>query len=149
MNSATVFRFLFLMILVVWVVIRLLPAEHPRYGNLRTIAPQAQEHQSRKVEQGMTERDQVTSDKFANHESLFQAHYHSHFAASGYNYDHYRLAYKYGFDLALDPDHQKMAWNSVEPQARQNWNDGIMGLWSQHREAVLYGWEQGVKINGG
>jgi hypothetical protein len=149
MNSATAFRILILVIPVVWVVIRLLPAEHPRYGNLRAIASQAQEEQSHHTEQGTTGRDKVTSDKFASLESSFKAHYQSHFATSGYDYNHYRLAYKYGFDLTLDPDNQKMDWTSVEPQARQNWDEGIVGLWSQHRQAVLHGWEQGLKVNGG
>jgi hypothetical protein len=44
MKAATAFRFLLLVIPVVWVVIRLLPAEHPQYGNLRAIA--SQERQS-------------------------------------------------------------------------------------------------------
>lgn len=38
MNCATAFRFLILVIPTVWVVFRLLPAEHPRYGNLRDVA---------------------------------------------------------------------------------------------------------------
>lgn len=149
MNAATAFRILILVIPVVWVVIRLIPAEHPRYGNLRTLASQAQEEQSRQMEQGAVERGTATSHKFASLESSFKAHYQSHFATSGYDYNHYRLAYKYGFDLTLDPDHQKMDWSSAEPQARQNWDEGIMGLWSQHRQAVHYGWEQGLKVNGG
>ena len=147
-NSATTFRILILVIPVVWVVIRLVPAEHPRYGNLRAMASQAQEAQSHHMEQGTTGLNKDTSDRFANLESLFKAHYQSHFITSGYEYNHYRLAYKYGFDLTLDPDNQKMGWTSVEPHARQNWDEGIMGPWSQHRSAVLYGWEQGLKING-
>ncbi len=143
MTSTTAFRFLLLLIPVVWVVIRLLPAEHPQYGNLRTIA--SQEHQS---DQGTTGRNKESSDTFANHDSSFRAHYQSHFATSEYDFNHYRLAYKYGFDLALEPDNRKMEWRSLEPQARQNWNEKLMGLWSQHREAVLYGWEQGLKIHG-
>ena len=144
MTSTTAVRFLLLLIPVVWVVIRLLPAEHSQYGNLRTIV--SQEHQS---EQETTGRNKEASDTFANHDSSFRAHYQSHFATSGYDFNHYRLAYKYGFDLALDQDNRKMEWNSLELQARQNWNEKLMGLWSQHRLAVRYGWEQGLKIHGG
>ena len=144
MNSVTAFRWLILVVPVAWVVIRLLPAEHPQYGNLRAIA--SQEHQA---QQGTARQNQETSDKFASHESSFKAHYRSHYATSGYDFNHYRLAYKYGFDLALDPDHQKVKWSSLELQARENWNEGIMGQWSQHREAVRYGWEQRLKLNGG
>lgn len=138
MNSTTVIRLLILVIPVVWVVLRLMPVDHPQYGNLRVAAQQAQEHQ--------THRE---PDKFSTQESSFKAHYQSHFSTSGFDYNHYRLAYKYGFDLALDPDHQQMNWKSIEPQARQNWDEHILGLWSQHRDAVLYGWEQGSKLNRG
>lgn len=137
MNSTTVVRFLILVIPVVWVIIRLMPADHPQYGNLRVAAQQTQTHRS----------DQE-ADKFVGRESLFKSHYQSHYATSGYDYNHYRLAYKYGFDLALDPDNQKMDWKSVEPLARQNWNEATMGRWNQHHEAILYGWEQALTVNG-
>jgi hypothetical protein len=88
-------------------------------------------------------------DKFMSSESLFTAHYQLHYAASGYDYHHFRLAYKYGFDLALDPDNQKMGWENVAPHARQNWNEGVLGPWSQHQQAIRYGWEQGTKIPAG
>lgn len=137
MNSSA-FRWLILIIPVAWVILRLVPAEHPKYRHLQIAAPQAQEQPSHRE-----------ADIFMIHDSLFKAHYQSHYAASGFNYDHYRLAYKYGFDLALDPDNQKLGWKTVETQARQNWNEGHMGLWSQHDQAIVYGWEQGVKLNGG
>lgn len=153
MNSVSAFRYLILVIPIAWVVFRLLPAEHPRYGNLRAIALQEQEYQSRQVGQdrtaGRTERDKETFDRFVSHESWFKDHYQLHYTTSAYDYNHYRLAYKYGFDLALDPHNQKMDWKSIEPQARQNWDEGIMGLWSQHHPAILFGWEQGVKLNSG
>lgn len=138
MHSSSAFRWLILVIPVAWVIIRLLPAEHPRYSHLQVAAQQAQGQPS-----------PHETDHFVSHESLFKAHYQSHYATSGYDYNHYRLAYKYGFDLALDPDNQKMGWKSVEPQARQNWNENLMGLWSQHNNAMLYGWEQGLTVNGG
>lgn len=137
MNSTTVVRFLILVIPVVWVIIRLMPADHPQYGNLRVATEQAQHPQSHHE-----------TDRFVSRESLFKSHYQSHYATSGYDYNHYRLAYKYGFDLALDPDNQKMDWKSVEPLARQNWNEATMGRWNQHHEAILYGWEQALTVNG-
>ena len=147
MNSATAFRFLLLVIPVVWVVIPLLPAEPPRYGNLKAIA--SHEYQSQQAGQGMTGQDNETFDKFANYQSSCKAQYRSHYTTSGYDHNHDRLAYKYEVDLALDPHHQKMDWNSIEPHARQNCEAGIIELWSQHRQAILYGWEQGGKLNSG
>jgi hypothetical protein len=138
MNSMTAVRFLILVIPVVWLIIRLTPAEHSRTTHLQVMAQESYNLPSHRE-----------PDKFASTESLFKAHYQSHYATSGFEYHHYRLAYKYGFDLALDPDNQKVGWASVEPQARHNWNEGVMGLWSQHQQAILYGWEQGLKLAGG
>ncbi len=138
MNSTTVVRLLILVLPVVWVVFRLMPAQHSGSGHLQLMAQHSEDLPSHRE-----------PDKFLSNESIFLAHYQSNYATSGYDYHHYRLAYKYGFDLALDPGDQKMGWASIEPQARHNWNEGIMGQWSQHQQAVLYGWEQGLKVTGG
>jgi hypothetical protein len=138
MSSTTAVRLLILIIPVVWVFIRLMPAEHPGAIHLRAMV-QDREHLPSHRE----------PDKFVSNESLFKAHYQAHYAASGFDYQHYRLAYKYGFDLALDPDNQKMGWASVAPQARQNWNESVMGQWSRYQQAIFYGWEQGIKRGGG
>jgi hypothetical protein len=138
MNSTTVVRLLILVFPVVWVVFRLLPAQHSGSEHLQLMA-QERQHLP-------THRE---PDKFVGNESLFLAHYQSHYATSGYDFHHYRLAYKYGFDLALDPDNQKLGWENVEPQARQNWNERVMGPWNQHQRAVFYGWEQGITLTGG
>ena len=129
MNSMTVVRLLILVIPAVWVAVRLMPVDHPQYTNLRPLTQQ--EHQRE-------------PDMFTAKEALFKDHYQAHFTTSGFVYNHYRMAYKYGFDLALEPDHQTMNWASIEPQARQHWDERILGAWDQHQEAVFYGWEQGV-----
>ncbi|MDH5667256.1 MAG: hypothetical protein OEY86_04515 [Nitrospira sp.] len=131
MNSTTVVRLLILVIPAVWIAVRLMPVDHPQYTNLRPLTQQEQEHQRE-------------PDLFTSKESLFQDHYQAHFSTSGFVYGHYRIAYKYGFDLALAPDRQTMNWASIQPLARQNWDERILGSWNQHQEAVLYGWEQGV-----
>lgn len=138
MGSTTMIRLLILIIPVSWVILRLLPADHTRSSHLRGITQTAEEYKSHEE-----------ADQFLRYESLFEAHYQSHYATSGQAYPHYRLAYKYGFDLAQDRDNQKMDWKSLESLARQNWNEGLMGSWSQHHDAVLYGWEQGLKNQGG
>lgn len=133
MNSTTVVRLLILVIPAVWVVIRLMPVDHPQYTNPQVSIQESQNHPS-----------QQELDTFSTKESLFQDHYQAHFSASRFVYNHYRLAYKYGFDLALDPDHHTMNWTSIEPSARKNWDERILGQWKEHRDAVLYGWEQGM-----
>jgi hypothetical protein len=115
-----------------------LTREHPRYGHLQIAA-----------QQNRNQPSHHEADTFVRHKSLLKTHYQSHFATSSYDYHHYRLAYKYdGVDLTLDPDNQRMDWKSIEPRARQNRNEWIMGQWNQYHQALLYGWEQGLKING-
>jgi hypothetical protein len=138
MGSTSMFRLLILIIPLAWVVLRLLPADHSRSSHLRGVTQTAE---------GYTSHEEA--DQFLRLESLFKDHYQSHFATSEHAYQHYRLAYKYGFDLAQDRDNRKMDWKWIEPLARQNWNEGIMGSWSQHQQAILYGWEQGIKNHGG
>ncbi|MCP9463485.1 MAG: hypothetical protein NNA25_01665 [Nitrospira sp.] len=135
MKPTAVVGVLIILIPVVWVVIRLLPANHPRMSTMRMAMQSAQEA-----------TEQRHTDTFKEFESSFQAHYQSHYASSGFDYNHYRLAYKYGFDLARDQESRKVTWNLVEPQARAQWDERTLGAWNQYREAVRYGWEQGMKI---
>lgn len=137
MKSTTVIRLLILLIPAVWVILRLMPANHPRMNTMRLAAQQTQESSFSRE-----------NETFATLESSFRTHYQSHYASSGFDYSHYRLAYKYGYDLARDPDNRKVNWNIVEPQARAQWDERTLGAWNQHREAVLYGWEQGMKFSG-
>ncbi len=138
MSAASIIRILILVIPAAWIVFRLMPVERSRYDNIRIAAQEAQAPPSHRE-----------PDKFVSRESVFKAHYQSHYTASGFAYTHYRLAYKYGFDLALEPDSQNMDWKTIEPQARRNWNEGSLGPWSQHHDAVRYGWEEGLKTNSG
>lgn len=135
MKSTTVVGILIILIPAVWVVVRLLPANHPRINTMRMTMQPVQEATG-----------QRQADAFKENESSFQAHYQSHYALSGFDYNHYRLAYKYGFDLARDPENRKATWNLIEPQAQSQWDERTLGPWNQHREAVRYGWEQGMNF---
>lgn len=86
MGATNIFRLLILIIPLTWVVLRLLPADHSRSSHLRGITQSAEEYKSHEE-----------TDLFLRHESIFEAHYQSHYATSGQTYQHYRLAYKPGF----------------------------------------------------
>ena len=77
------------------------------------------------------------------YEPDFRQNYESNFANTGYGYDQYRPAYRYGLELAKDPRYDGMDWNTLELQAHRNWNEGTMGPWNRYKEAVRYGWERG------
>jgi len=97
----------------------------------------------------MTESERAALDRFVQHEARFKDHYDSHYAKSGYGYNQYRPAYQHGFELALDQRYKKMDWTQLELQARRTWDDGTMGLWDRYKDAVRYGWEQGVVLDRG
>ena len=115
------------------------------------IPPLAQAQQKAEHESvvGKTTREKATFDKFVREESRFKDHYQSHYATSGYDYNQYRPAYQHGFELALDPRYAKQDWSGVELQARRTWDESTMGLWDQYKDAVRYGWEQGVALERG
>jgi hypothetical protein len=118
-------------------------------ADVRLVASQAEERGSPQPKDRithMTEREKEALDKFVHHEARFKDHYQSHFSTSNYEYHQYRPAYQHGFELALEPRYQKTDWNSVEPHAHRTWDEPTMGLWNQYKDAVRYGWEQGVAL---
>lgn len=81
--------------------------------------------------------------EITRYEPDFRQNYESNFANTGYGYDQYRPAYRYGFELAKDPRYNEMDWNTLEMQAHRNWNESTMGPWNRYKDAVRYGWERG------
>jgi len=116
-----------------------------------SVQAQAQQRAAPQQDQtaGMTERERAALDKFTQHESRFKDHYESHYAQSGYGYNQYRPAYRHGFDLALDQRYRHMDWSTLELQARRTWDDSQMGMWDRYKDAVRFGWEQGVILERG
>jgi uncharacterized protein (TIGR02271 family) len=71
----------------------------------------------------------------------FRADYDNRFANSGYTYDQYRPAYRYGYSLANDERYRDDDWNSIEPAVRRRWEETNEGTWNDFGDAVRYGWE--------
>ena len=87
--------------------------------------------------------------EITRYEPDFRQNYENNFANTGYGYDQYRPAYRYGFELAKDPRYDGMDWNTLEMQAHRNWNEGTMGPWTRYKDAVRYGWERGREATPG
>jgi len=77
------------------------------------------------------------------YEPDFRQDYESNSANSGYGYDQYRPAYRYGYEMASDSRYNASDWSDIEMQARRNWNEGTLGPWERYKDAVRYGWERG------
>jgi hypothetical protein len=68
--------------------------------------------------------------RFEDDEADFQRHYRSGFTRCGLAYEHWALAYRYGYVLATDPRY-----------AGRDWEARHQGSWEEFKDAVLYAWE--------
>lgn len=150
MKMTSAYRFVFLLLPLVWMIMHPMPVVPHSYAPVQLVASESPVRPSQQQQQEpilrMTEQEKEALNKFVKHEARFKDHYQSHYSTSKYEYHQYRPAYQHGFELALDPRYRTMDWNSVEPEAHRTWNESTMGLWNQYKDAVRYGWEQGVAL---
>ena len=79
----------------------------------------------------------------ASFDSSFRNHYQSHFANTGFAYDQYQPAYRYGYTLANDTRFQGRSWADIEPDARIFWSTHYADSpWERFKDAIRYGWEE-------
>lgn len=91
------------------------------------------------------EVDQVTGQTTTNTlaDSDFRTHYQTSYANSGYSYEQYEPAYRYGSTLASDQQYQGRDWNAIEANARKNWERQHKdSAWDNFKDAVRYSWEK-------
>jgi uncharacterized protein (TIGR02271 family) len=86
-------------------------------------------------------RDVATSD-FATYDADFRKHHASNFAKSGMAYADYEPAYRYGHTLGTDPRYRSHKWETLEADARQEWETQHGKPWAQYRDAIYYGWNR-------
>lgn len=82
------------------------------------------------------------SDEFEAFEPRFQEHYDAALVATGYTYNQYRPAYRYGYNLATDSRYQDRSWDDIETDARRGWEDYNEGTWEDFKDAVRHSWEE-------
>lgn len=72
----------------------------------------------------------------------FQTHYTSVYGNRGHNYEYYRPAYYYGYQLANDDRYRDWDWVDLEPEARRDWEarDGVAGAWEDFKDAIYHSW---------
>ncbi len=72
----------------------------------------------------------------------FQKAYKSNYAKSGYTYQQFSPAYRYGYHLANDERYSTGEWSTVEPQARSLWEQHNKGTWEEFKDAIQYAWDK-------
>lgn len=94
------------------------------------------------AEQIAEERRMYAPMSFAAYEPGYRGHYQTTYGRSGYQYEHYRPAYEYGWRLHQDDRYRDWDWNRLEPDARRDWEARYPGTtWDEIKGAVRYAWE--------
>ena len=74
--------------------------------------------------------------------SDFQNYYNTNLAKSGYTYEQYNPVFRYGYGLGTSDTYKGRDWNSIENDARTNWEARNPGTWEQFKGSVRYAWER-------
>lgn len=89
---------------------------------------------------GTSAQNQGSVDSY---DADFRNHYQSHFANTGFGYEQYQPAYRYGYTLANDPRFRGSDWADIEPDARIFWTTHYADSpWEQFKDAVRHGWQE-------
>lgn len=83
----------------------------------------------------------MTGRGWSDYESTFRDDFNTRYANSGYSWDQYSSAYRYGYDAANDTRYRGRNWNDIESDLRTSW-DPTYGPWDRFKDAVRRGWER-------
>jgi len=72
----------------------------------------------------------------------FRNHYGTTYSGSGYSYDYYLPAYRFGYDLRTGGQYLNHRWEDVEPDARRRWEQSRPNTWEQFKAAVRNAWDE-------
>ncbi len=81
-------------------------------------------------------------------EVSFRSHHHTNAARHRGPYEHYRLVYRYGYDLGTDPRYRDADWSAVEQAACPRWEERNPGTWEQFKEMIRYAWDTTRRLYG-
>jgi hypothetical protein len=82
------------------------------------------------------------SDGYAALVADFRGHHEASAVRRGGPYEHYRLVYRYGYDLGIDPRFRSANWPTVEQAARPRWEERNPGTWDEFKETIQYAWDK-------
>lgn len=80
---------------------------------------------------------------FSDYDNDFRHHFESQMSGTGYSYEQYLPAYRYGYDLATNERFREQNdWDQLEPDARRFWDQRNPGTWDRFKEAVRHAWRE-------
>ena len=75
----------------------------------------------------------------------FRGHHQANSVRRWGSYEVYRLVYRYGFDLGVDPRYRTTEWTIVEQDARPRWEERNPGTWEEFKDAIRFAWDTARK----
>ena len=86
-------------------------------------------------------RGQPSISAFESIEPDFQQHFARTFRQSGIAYGECAAAYRYGYELARR-ERDSGDWETIESEARQEWEQRNPGSWDRFKRAIRYAWDR-------
>ena len=87
----------------------------------------------------------VVDDGMTAHDGAHRQHFASTYGKTGATYDQYAPAYRFGSTMHEDKRFAGKDWATVEPQARDAWEQKNPGTWEHFKDAVSHAW---TKVTG-
>ena len=73
----------------------------------------------------------------------FRSDWERSYRSSGYGYERYQPAYRYGYGLATENRYRGRDWNTIEPDVRHDWEMQHPGdRWEDFKDAVRHAWDR-------
>src|SRR5690242_14680620 len=89
-----------------------------------------------------TENSIAAANGYDTLEIDFRGHHETNAARRRGPYEYYRLVYRYGYDLGVDPRFRRANWPTVEQMARPRWEERNPGTWEEFKETIQYAWDK-------
>jgi hypothetical protein len=85
----------------------------------------------------------TSTGDFSDYENDWRRDYERSYATSGYSYDQYAPAYRYGHDLSTNDRYHGREWNAMESDIRRDWEQRHPdNAWDNVKNAVQFGWQR-------
>ena len=68
--------------------------------------------------------------------------YDRNFASSGYDYNQFDPAYRYGYTLATNVKYADYDWDRLEPEAQAYWDKKYPGSWDRVKDGIRNAWRE-------
>ncbi|MEP7290600.1 MAG: hypothetical protein ABI835_02405 [Chloroflexota bacterium] len=84
----------------------------------------------------------TTFADYTTYEPRFRMNYDRNYANSGYDYNQFDPAFRYGYTLATDTRYRDYDWDRLEPEAQAYWDKNYPGTWERVKNGIRDAWDE-------